>query len=155
MENFIFTNISTYKAIADESYHKMCDLMEAGRKPLPDGGWVVSVDPEQKSFKQAMISVVFSAMWIDAYLHQLIAKRSGVEKAEELDRKKYEKKLQYLGVNDQSIISQVTDFREARNEMVHEKAYADTGDIKTAQGEAEKAYNLRRILEQYFNQNNS
>lgn len=79
MDNLVFTNIAIYKAIADEAHKEMVQLMEAGRRPKPDGsaGWIFTHDPNHTSFKQSLISIVFTGMWLEALLHLLIVKNTG------------------------------------------------------------------------------
>lgn len=119
----VITNISVYKAIADETHQKMHELMDAGRQPKPDGsdGWVITFDPSQRSFKQSMIAIVFTGMWLEALMHLLIVCDYGEQKFKEYDFKSYEEKLQLLGFSDQEIIDRVTRFRSIRKALVHEK----------------------------------
>ena len=65
----------------------MHEHMNAGQRPKDDGspGWIKTFDPEQNSFKQAMVSIVFTGMWIEALLHLLIVRDHGTEKYEEYD----------------------------------------------------------------------
>ena len=68
------TNVCTYKAIADEAYREMAEDAERNERQNPDGrgGTIKWFDPEQKSFKQAMVSVVFTCIWLEATLYLLI-----------------------------------------------------------------------------------
>ena len=119
----MFTNASVYKAIADEAYQEMVQSLEAGRRPKPDGspGWIVTYDPKQTSFKQAMISVVFTGMWLEAVMHLLVVKAHGKEKFNEYDFKSYEEKLSLLGCTDQALLNYVSRFRKSRKSLVHKK----------------------------------
>jgi hypothetical protein len=100
MDRFIFTNAAVYKAIADEAYQTMVQSIETGRRPKPDGsaGWIVTYDPNQTSFKQAMISLVFTGMWLEAVTHLLIVKAHGKDKFKEYDFKSYEENYHCLAV---------------------------------------------------------
>ena len=71
MDCLVITNISIYKAIAEEAYQNMVELMDAGQRPKPDGstGWIITFDPKQTSFKQSMISIVFTGIWLEALMH--------------------------------------------------------------------------------------
>lgn len=53
----IFSNVSTYKAIADEAYREIVEDLERNVRPNPDGrgGAIIRFDPEQRSFKRAMV----------------------------------------------------------------------------------------------------
>lgn len=122
----------------------MKEYIESNRSPKPDGseGWVIKHDPVQNSFKQAMISLVFTGMWLESLLHQKIIQVFDEEKFKEYDFKTYEEKLKLLGISDSSIIDRAERFRKSRKELVHEKAHFDNGEIKTAQSEAENARQL-------------
>jgi len=141
-----------YKAIADEAYKKMNELIESHRRPKPDGsnGWIITFDPDQNSFKQSMIAIVFTGIWLEAFLHLLIVKKHGKEKFEEYDFKPYEDKLQLLGCSDPNIIERVKGFRKCRKELVHEKAHFDNGEIKKAQDEADNAHEMLVSLHNQF-----
>ena len=62
MAEVIYTNVSTYRAIAIEAFEAMRELVGSGRRPKEDGapGWILQFDPNQKSFKQAMVVIVFT-----------------------------------------------------------------------------------------------
>ena len=154
MNHFVLTNAAVYKTIADEAYEKMGQSMEAGRRPKPDGsaGWIVTYDPNQTSFKQAMISLVFTGMWLEAMTHLLIVKAHGMEKAKEYDFKSYEEKLTLLGCTDQELLNSVSRFRKARRSLVHEKAHFDDGEIRWVQKEAENAHELLVAIHKSFSE---
>lgn len=140
----IFTNVSTYRAIAIEAFETMRDLMESGRrsKENESPGWILQFDPNHKSFKQAMIAIVFTGIWLEALLHLLIVRDHGEERFRKFDYKPYEEKLRLIGINDNSILEAAARFRIARKELVHEKAHFDTAGTKMAQDEARNAYQL-------------
>ena len=152
MSSLVITNISIYKIIAEEAHQKMRELIDAGRRQKTDGsqGWVITYDPTQGSFKQAMISIVFTGMWLEAMLHLLIIQEYGEQKFKEYDFKPYEEKLKLLGCSDQQIIDRATRFRKVRKELVHEKAHCDNGEIRTAQNEADNAKELLVLLQKQF-----
>jgi|GEM_PF-2020663 len=151
VERIAMTNISTYKAIALEAHKSMCEYLEEGRWPKEDGGpgWIKTFDPDQKCFKQAMITIVFTGMWLEALLHLLIVRNHGLEKFAEYDFKSYEEKLRLLGCSEQGLLDVVKRFRKSRKELVHEKAYCDDGELKTAQDEANNAHDL--MVHAFFN----
>ena len=148
----MITNIEIYKTIADETYQKMVQLMEAGRPPKPNGnaGRTIIYDPNQNSFKQSMISIVFTGMWLESLIHLLIVKKHGKEKFKEYDFKSYEEKLQLLGCTDQKLLDRVLRFRKTRKSLVHEKAHLDDGEIKLAQDEAENAHQILICIHGHF-----
>jgi len=152
MNLFVLTNAAIYKTIADEAYQNMVQSVEAGRRPKPDGsaGWVITYDPNQTSFKQAMISLVFTGMWLEAMMHLLIVKAHSKDKFKEYDFKSYEEKLTLLGCTDQELLNSVSKFRKARKSLVHEKAHFDDGEIRWAQKEAKNAHELLAAVYEHF-----
>jgi hypothetical protein len=152
MTSPVITNISTYKAIAEEAYQKMRESIDSCRRPKPDGsaGLVITYDPSQSSFKQSMITIVFTGMWFEAIMHLLIVETYGREKFKEYDFKSYEEKLQLLGCLDQQIIDRVTRFHKTRKVLVHEKAHFNDAEIRRAQDEAHSAYELLVALHNEF-----
>lgn len=148
----IISNIAAYRLIADEAYREMAEELEARRRPKPDGtpGWVVTYDPSQSSFKKALISIIFTAVWLDALTHLLIVRKLGRGAAKKHRNKSYEDKLELLGIADVDLLHCVSRFRKTRNEIVHEKAHFDSGEVKTAQKEAQIAYHIRQAIEREF-----
>ncbi len=144
MSNPVFSNIAIYKSIAEEAHDEMTRFIVSSRHPKPDGskGWVITYDPDHKSFKQAMISIVFTGMWLEALMHLRITKNYGKEKFNEYDFKSYEEKLKLLGIEDAELLKSVTRFRKARKNLVHEKAHLDDGEVQFAQREADNARNI-------------
>jgi len=142
------TNVEIYKAIADEAYQEMVQLMEAGRRPKLDGsaGWIITYDSSHASFKKAMVSIVFAGMWLEALMHLLIVRKFGEERFREYDFKFYEEKLKLLGLADEKLLDRVLRFRTTRKALVHEKAHFDDGEIKTAQSEAENAHEMLNAI---------
>ncbi len=89
-----------------------------------------------------MISLVFTAMWLEALMHILIVKAYGKDKFKEYDFKSYKDKLTLLGCTDEKLLNSVHRFRETRKALIHEKAHFDDGEIRWAQKEAENAHGL-------------
>jgi hypothetical protein len=152
MNSFIHTNADIYRAIADEAYQKMIQSIETGRKPKPDGtpGWIVTLAPDRTSFKQAMISVVFTAMWFEAMMHLQIVKTYGKDKFKEYDLKPYKERLKLFGCTDKELLKSASRFQKARKVLVHEKAHFDDGEIRWAQKEAENAHALLVSVQRLF-----
>ena len=144
MGKYVHTNIKTFREIINESYKSMTSDLRKSILPKPDGGsgFIKKLDPEKKSFKHGFVIIIFTGLWIDAFLHQSMVKYIGMEKAKKFDSEIYENKLIILSINNDELIKRVKDFRLVRNKITHEKAYFDEDDYKTAQGEAEKAYHL-------------
>lgn len=126
-QEFTVTNISTYKDIAVEHYLLMIKEMRSNRRPIKNGenGWVLNLDPKRKSFKSAMITIVFVGMWLDAALHQLIVSMG--KNSRKVYNMNYEEKLILIGINDPLVIEKVKWFRESRNDLIHEKAFKKNG----------------------------
>ena len=79
------TNCSTYREIAIEACEISRDLLDAGRRPKDNGGWVLSYDPERRSFKSACIAIVFAGVWFEAAAHLAFVERHGRAGAKEFD----------------------------------------------------------------------
>ncbi|MCR4291092.1 MAG: hypothetical protein NUV86_12625 [Candidatus Scalindua sp.] len=153
MDSLVISNISVYKAISEEAYLEMVELQENGRSPKPDGGegWVVKHDPQQSSFKQAMISIVFTGMWLEAFFHHEIIKQKSKKQFKKHSKKSYKEKLELIGINESDILDRVDSFQKTRNELVHEKAFSGKNEIKLAQDEAKHAYEIIEYVSNVFN----
>ena len=153
-KEFFHTNLEVFYNIAIESFYAMNADINANRKPKPNNehGWILTYNPDQKSFKNAFITIVFCGVFLEALLHLLIVERKGIEIYIQLDKKRatYELQLESLGCNDPSIIKCCKNFRDARNEVIHEKAHMNTKDIRRAQDEATKAFEFIRMIIKYF-----
>lgn len=145
------SNASIYKQISEEAYSKMVESSKERMILKNDGseGFIISYDPAHTSFKQSMIVVVFTGMWLEAVLHQQIVSKHGEETFKKYDFKSYREKLVLLGISDTALLDDVESFKSTRKEIVHEKALFDTGQIKVAQAEAELA---KTILERIANE---
>lgn len=152
MNQFVLSNVATYKAIALDAHKEMHEQINSGRRLKDDGspGWIITFDAERRSFKKAMIAIVFTGMWLEALLHLLIVRDHGIEKFKEFDFKSYADKMRLLGCSDQSFLDAAEKFRQCRKELVHEKAYFDTSEIKTAQDEADNAHQLLLAVDSLF-----
>ncbi|MDX2425671.1 MAG: hypothetical protein QNK15_05390 [Cycloclasticus sp.] len=140
----VCSNASIYREISEEAYSKMCSLSDEGKTPKGDGsgGNIIKYDPSHNSFKQSMIVVVFTGMWLESMLHQLIVSKYGDDEFKKYDFKPYREKLILLGVLDAELLNKVDSFKTTRKELVHEKAFFDRGEIKMAQKEAELAHQV-------------
>jgi len=128
----IITNIDIYWSIAEEAHATMrADLAES-MIPKPNGepGHIIRWDPKHRSFKNAMITMVFAGMYLDALLYISLQKRLGRANALKVDRLPHEERLERLGVTDSALLNRVKEFREIRKDLVHEKAeqLADFGN---------------------------
>ena len=150
--SFVHTNFQVFYRIAKESYSAMNEFTNMNRKPKPNGepGYIITLDPEQKSFKHALITIVFCCMFLDSILHLLIVKQKGLDTFKEYDWKKYEDKLRLLGCDVQSIFNLCKRLRDARREIVHEKAHINADSMRIAQDEADVAIELIDKIVAYF-----
>ena len=150
--NFVSTNVHVFYKIAKESYATMNEFTNRHRKPKPTGepGYIITLDPGRKSFKHALIAIVFCGMFLESILHLLIVEQKGLDTFNEYDRKIYEDKLRLLGCDDQPILVLCKQFREARKEIVHEKAYINADSLRIAQKEADVAIDLIDKIVAYF-----
>lgn len=126
MAALVFTNLKIYLAIAEEALAESTRQLEAHRTPKPDGqpGYILTSDPERKSFKQSLIAIAFSGIYLDALLS--VTGRARFGKAfydEKIDRCfTYEGKLRLLGIVDEGDLVRCTRLRENRNDLIHEKS---------------------------------
>ena len=148
----ITSNIDVYWSIADEAHRAIHTDLEASRSPRPDGepGYVIRWDPDRRSFKNAMIAIVFAGMFLDALLYIALQRRFGRAEALKVDRLPHEERLKILGITDSVVLGRVQEFREARKDLVHEKAVeiADIGGqvMRTAQNSADSAMEVIREI---------
>ena len=153
--NFVHTNIRVFYHIAHEAFRAMDKDLNSSRRPKPHGepGWIITYDPNQKSFKNAFITIVFCGVFLESLIHLLIVERKGLDIFKKYDRKPYtlKDKLQLLGCNDQSILDDSTKYRDTRNKVVHEKAYLDINNSSVAQKEATFAMELIKKIVAHFN----
>ena len=156
----ILSNVGIYRSIADAAYWKMSKDMNEKTQPKPDGslGVIKTFDPEQMSFKQSMISVVFTCIWLEATLHLLINQKNGSKGYKnQVDRWTYERKLKLLDCRDEKLLTMVGQLRRVRTELVHEKAHLEfndtgefTGELMMGQEEAENARAVMLGIEKWF-----
>lgn len=148
----IISNIDIYWSIADEAHRAMHTDLEASRSPKPNGesGYIIRWDPNRRSFKNAMVAIAFAGMFLDALLYIALQSRFGRVEALKVDRLPHEERLKILGITDSVVLGRVQEFREARKDLVHEKAVdiADIGGqvIRTAQSSADSAMELIREI---------
>lgn len=156
----VLTNVGIFRSIAADAYRQMAVSMAENVRAAPgkEGAVVKTFDPEQLSFKQAMISVVFTCIWLEAALHLLIVRNFGREAyTDKVDRSNYAAKLTLLECGDGDLLRKVERLRAARRDLIHEKAHREfndegkfTGALRTAQDEAENARAVMLAVEEWF-----
>lgn len=96
--DFVHTNVRVFYKIAQESYAAMNKFLNMYRRPKPNGepGYINTLDPDQKSFKHAFITIIFCSVFLESILHLLIVKQKGLKVFDEYDFNPYKDKLQLL-----------------------------------------------------------
>lgn len=150
------TNIRIYLEIAEEAAQTAKRLSEEGRVPKPHGepGWVVRRDPDRRSFKQSLIAIAFAGAYLEALLGLKGRDRYDARAWKKFDRETYERKLEMLGVTEPKLLEDAKRFREARKDVMHEKAVdMDAGEAfehRIAQVEAEHGIEFVREVTKRF-----
>jgi hypothetical protein len=133
-----------FLSVATDAHAEMKRLVEEGRTPKPDGtpGYILALDPEHRSFKQALIVVTFAGIYFEA-LTYFVARQKSKSQAEKVDGARYRGKLERLGINEEALLQVAESFQLDRNDLVHEKASpaaeVDWGEVRFAQSCADKA----------------
>jgi len=78
---FVHTNVRAFYKIAKEAYGAMNKDLNSSRrlKRGNERGYIITYDPDQKSFKNAFITIVFSGVLLESILHLLIVKLKGID----------------------------------------------------------------------------
>ena len=124
MRQPLLTNLHVYRAVAEEAGRE-AQLSDASFKtPKPDGapGFVLAPDPKRTSFKQSLIAITFSAVYLEALMYLKGTQLMGSRWRKEFDRKNYQQKLVALGATDPALGEAAERLRRVRNDLVHEKA---------------------------------
>lgn len=137
------SNSVVYEQIVRESHAEMVSDMESGRTPREDGsGYIIKYDPTQASFKKSMIVVTFAGMWLEAIFHLFMVRNHSKNQFTKHDKDSYKAKLERMGISNTEILDSTEKFQKTRNELIHEKAFMDKGEIKLAQTEADIAFKI-------------
>jgi hypothetical protein len=157
---FVLSNLDVYFSIAKDASAESKELEEKQRTAKPDGtGFVISHDPDRRSFKHSLIAIVFAGVFLDALLHIEGKRRLGRSKYRKLKYEKmpYAKKLKAIGIDDEKLLTDCERFRQSRNELVHDKAFEIWPSTKlrrkfrTAQEEARHAVSFIQSLVDLLN----
>jgi hypothetical protein len=139
------SNLVIYNTIAKDSLSESDRIRAAQTRPKPHGekGFIITYDPESKSFKHSLVAIVFAGIYLESLLYVKIVKRFGKAAYDKIDRSSYEKKLEYLGITDPKLLNLCKHFRAVRKELVHDKIFHQKeSDYWFAQDEAHKAIDL-------------
>src|SRR5690348_5622017 len=104
----MISNVEIYLSVAEEALAESQRLAAEARSPRPDGenGHVIAWDPERKSFKQSLIAIAFSGMYLEAMLYLVGVSRLGkTHYLDQVDKRKYEFKLSALGITDVALLT--------------------------------------------------
>jgi hypothetical protein len=148
----MISNANVYLAIAEQALAESKRLDKAARIPKSDGhpGFVITYDPERTSFKQSLIAMVFAGIYLETELYIVGMGQLGKDQYKKIEKKPYEEKLRALSVTDTETLATCKRLREARNDLVHEKAIEpltiDRAEFRTAQREAEIAVSFVRSI---------
>jgi len=150
--NFVPTNIRVFYHIAREAYSEMNKTLKLGKKPksCDEFGSVITYDAQQKTYKNAFITIVFCGIFLESLLHRLIVEQKGHATFIKYDYKSYKDKLELLGCEDKAILDDCIQFQGARKEVVHEKCYVYNNHFRVAQKEAAFAMGLIQKIVNYF-----
>lgn len=148
----VLSNIEVYWSIAEEAHANMQAAWAEHTTPKQDGqpGLIIRWDPKRRSFKSAMVAIAFCSMFLDSLLYLSLQEKLGRAEALKADRLPHEERLKILGITDTALLSRVITFREARKDLVHEKAVelrdSAVQSMRTAQDDAESAIALMRDI---------
>jgi hypothetical protein len=144
------SNASVYRSIAEEANAEAQRLWSEARTPKPDGsaGFVIAYDPTRRSFKQSLVAIAFSGIYIEALLYLRGTEVMGKTWKNKWDRSTYEEKFKALGITDAPFLASAERLKESRRDLVHEKAVPveemRAGELRWAHEEAEFAVNFIR-----------
>lgn len=155
---YIVTNVSIIESIVHESHVQMTGLLEEGRTPKEDGGYILKFDPNHTSFKLALTVLVFVGAALEAMWHQKAVVLKSKTFAEKADRECKSVPLKYecIGLKDATLLHNMRHYYGVRREIVHEKAHTSKYQklVSTAQTEADKAVDLLNSVKHALEQLN-
>jgi len=150
----MISNLDLYLGIAEEALAESERFEKSARSPKPDGepGFIVRYDPDKRSFKSSLVAITFAGIYLEALLYIVGVSRLGKIDYLKIDRNHSEEKLRCLGLTDSELLATCKRFREARNDLVHEKAMEvaeiTEGQFYFAQREARNAVSfVKRVTE--------
>jgi len=149
---YIDSQLPVYRAIALEAHAAMTEANAVSRRPIPGhpGRAEIIPDPTRKSFKQALVCVVFVGVYLDALLHIRGSQELGREVYAGIEEQELENRLRRLGVVDQRTLDLAVNYRLARREIVHERALRPRptdAALRVIQDEADSAIELLSLAE--------
>jgi hypothetical protein len=146
-----YSNIQVYEDIVHEAYSEMNSIIENGRTAKDDGsGYIIQYDSTQASFKKSMVVVVFAGMWLEATFHQFMVSNHSKSQFTKHNSDSYRNKLELMGIKEPDFLAKTKKFQKTRNELIHEKAFMDKGDLKGSQNEAKTAHEIISHVSLHF-----
>ena len=121
------TNLLTFLDVARTALQESERIYAGHRQPKPNGepGEVLTLDPESKSLKNALVAIAFSGIYFEALMYIEGCRCVGKGDYDAVERKwgSYTKKLKNVfSVTDKSVLASCERFRRSRNDLLHEKA---------------------------------
>lgn len=145
----LISNLRVFLSIALDAAGEARRLGQEARTARPDGGYIVRLDPEQRSFKQSLIAIAFAGTFFEALLANVGIERLGTQEYEKLRWKKWEDRLRALGITDERVVASCKRFREARNDLMHEKPidWENPSSAPCFTGQVEAAFGVDFVVE--------
>lgn len=104
-------------------------------------GHTIKYDANLNAFRQSMIVIVFSGMWLEETLYQAIVSRTGLDIGKKNDFKTYQDWLVRLDIFETSLLDDVDAFMSTRAMLMH-KTNVDSNEILLAQTAADHAQKI-------------
>ena len=84
-QRYILSNIKLFEVIVNSACRNIRDDMK--KRIHSDTSPVVKIfDPDKHSFKESLVVIVFTCIWLEAVLHLLIVEKFGLAYFEKIDR---------------------------------------------------------------------
>jgi hypothetical protein len=145
----IESSINTYFDIACEAYSLM---KKESKKHTKNNGYAIIhvVDWKQKSFKNALIVIVFTGVFIETLFYLKLVKKYGNGAYKKYDHIELKEKAMELGCTNKVVHDMCDQYIRVRKDIVHEKVFQKPNTYYIAQNEAENAFNLLKMLVEHF-----
>lgn len=137
------SSASIYRNISTESYFKMNACIDEGKFPKDDRSdrHTIKYDANLNAFRQSMIVIVFTGMWLEETLYQAIVSSTGLDIGKKNDFKTYQDWLVRLDIFETSLLDDVDEFMSTRALLMH-TTNIDHNEILLAQTAAEHAQKI-------------
>jgi hypothetical protein len=105
--------------IAEEHAARAAELSAKARKPRGDGGYVVTPDPDQRSYRDSLIAVAFACAYLEGIMYLHLVHWFGVRRSSKYDRLPYKKRAKQLGVKDRQLLKELDYLSDVRKHVIH------------------------------------